>query len=145
MPRFKTTDDLERLTNALKRHGVDASSMGHECNHSGNHGDDPAFCTNSTHRCHHATHAYTGEACKPTRKSRSVILPKIDSGLGDKRRRHKSLSVHGKAIQGSDPLTLELKTGKSPQSVQLPTDTLDKEKKYMVTFTINQADKSNDS
>ena len=36
-----------------------------------------------------------------------------------------------------DPLTLELHHGSQRQAVQLPTDTLDKSKKYYVTFTIN--------
>ena len=36
-----------------------------------------------------------------------------------------------------DPLTLELQHGSQRQAVQLPTDTLDRSKKYYVTFTIN--------
>ena len=36
-----------------------------------------------------------------------------------------------------DPLTLELQHGSRRQAVQLPTDTLDRSKKYYVTFTIN--------
>ena len=68
MPRFKNSDDLERLTSALKRHGIDCSSLGHHQVSCG----DPTVCTNSTHRCHHATHAYTGEAC-----SKALMLSNI--------------------------------------------------------------------
>ena len=45
--RLKPSDDVESLTTALKR------SIPGTMHHS------PAFCTLSTHRCNHATDAYT--------------------------------------------------------------------------------------
>ena len=43
------------------------------------------------------------------------------------------------AFDPANPLTLELQHGAHRQAVQLPTETLDKSKKYYVTFTINQS------
>jgi hypothetical protein len=31
-------------------------------------GSDPRRCTNSSHRCHHAAHAYTGLSCRQLRQ-----------------------------------------------------------------------------
>ena len=45
----------------------------------------------------------------------------------------------GQAFNPEDPLTLELQHGSQRQAVQLPTDTLDKSKKYYVTFTLNHS------
>ncbi|XP_059087785.1 ankyrin repeat domain-containing protein 50-like isoform X2 [Tigriopus californicus] len=146
-PRFKTSDDLERISKALKRHGVDCMGLGVDDDI-----DDPTLCTHSTHRCHHAAHAYTGEPCVigskgvvpqkvRSAKSKELVLPKIDSGLS-----HRNISSapnrFGSSIQTfdpKDPLTLELHHGRQSHSVQLPTETLDKNKKYFVTFTLNQS------
>ena len=85
----KSEDELDRLTNALKRHGIECTSnlrhaysayanktatsskrlfRGHSSHSTGSGSsqgisDDPACCTHSTHRCHHAAHAYTGLPC----------------------------------------------------------------------------------
>ena len=88
----KSEDELDRLTNALKRHGIECTSTlkhaysayanknatssrrlmrGHSSHSTGSTSslnsqgisDNPACCTHSTHRCHHAAHAYTGLPC----------------------------------------------------------------------------------
>jgi hypothetical protein len=84
----RSEDELDRLTNALKRHGIECTQtlrhaystytnktatsgrkLFRQTSHSAGSGnsqsisDDPACCTHSTHRCHHAAHAYTGLPC----------------------------------------------------------------------------------
>lgn len=56
IPRIKSTDDLERLTAALKKSRIGQEILSTVPN-------NPVLCTYQTHRCHHATHAYTGVPC----------------------------------------------------------------------------------
>lgn len=56
IPRIKSPDDFERLTKALKRTKAGKTLLE-------NVPDNPLFCTHGTHRCIHATHAYTGVPC----------------------------------------------------------------------------------
>ena len=92
------------------------------------------------------------------RNSRNVVLPKIDNGrnhlsklkrqtssTADRKPRKKGSrnkitnGVKTKAFYDpSTPLTLELKHGGQMHQVHLPTENLDKSKKYYVTFTINR-------
>ncbi len=91
------------------------------------------------------------------KRNRGLILPRIDTGRNDhvSLRRSRSsgpvaVPAHGRGASAapvsttsgfdpkSGPLTLELQHGSSRQTVQLPTETLDRNKKYYVTFTINQ-------
>ena len=91
---------------------------------------DPSRCTHSSHRCHHAAHAYTGVPCsvsskrqrsksrKPARRqAMGSMLPNIgNSGAGRK---------------GPDqPVTLQLKQGGNVQALRLPTEKLEPNKKY---------------
>ena len=91
------------------------------------------------------------------RKKRGSILPKIDNGrnhlpraartrsgpgrLGRPTVRHQeTVHISQQDFQpGVTPLTLELQHGSHKQSVSLPTQDLDKSKKYYVTFTINKS------
>ena len=96
------------------------------------------------------------------RKKRGSILPKIDNGRNHLPTRTKSgpgrlgrpstngyqsdirhqetLHISQEDFRpGVTPLTLELQHGNQKQSVSLPTDNLDKAKKYYVTFTINKS------
>ena len=105
-----------------------------------------------------------------------MILPKIDNGRNHEVRAHKSerrSGLHGggghhgghshgsrkkkqrdhvphistrSTFDPSTPLTLELKHGSQLHKVRLPTENLDKSKKYYVTFTIDKANglQSND-
>ncbi|XP_011263529.1 ankycorbin isoform X2 [Camponotus floridanus] len=78
-------------------------------------------CTQKTHRCHHATSAYTsipvytylgGDA-----PDRAEHLPKIES-------------------RGRGHMTVEVTHGEGKQVIALPTEKLDRTKKYFVTFTV---------
>ncbi|KAM0731756.1 Ankyrin-2 [Formica fusca] len=78
-------------------------------------------CTQKTHRCHHATSAYTsipvytylgGDA-----PDRAEHLPKIES-------------------RGRGHMTVEVTHGEEKQVIALPTEKLDRTKKYFVTFTV---------
>ncbi|XP_049776147.1 merozoite surface antigen 2-like [Schistocerca cancellata] len=53
VPRLKSSDDLEKLSAALRRAKLNNLLPP----------GDPALCTHGTHRCHHAAHAYTGVPC----------------------------------------------------------------------------------
>ena len=104
---------------------------------------DASRCTHSSHRCHHAAHAYTGVPCSSqarrrlrTRRSTSKpVLPKISGS---------SSSVKSSVVttgRGKDqPVTLQLKQGPNVQALKLPTDKLEPNKKYYVTFTLKPKD-----
>ena len=93
-------------------------------------------------------------------KKKGSILPKIDNGrlpartrsgpgrLGrppsngyyPNHRHEETIHVSEKDFRpGVTPLTLELQHGNQKHAVCLPTDNLDKSKKYYVTFTINKS------
>lgn len=109
---------------------------------------DPSRCTHSSHRCHHAAHAYTGVPCshkgqrsKPKRqrsRGRGLgghpggSLPRIEPGLGLRNKDQPGLSLRTK----DQPVTLQLKQGGNVQALKLPTDKLEPNKKYYVTFTL---------
>ena len=98
---------------------------------------DTSRCPHSSHRCHHAAHAYTGVPCsaaaKRKMKSRKVtskpVLPRISGQTGVKT----TLSTSRSQDQ---PVTLQLKQGPNVQALKLPTDKLEPNKKYYVTFTL---------
>uniref|UniRef100_A0A182VZH6 ANK_REP_REGION domain-containing protein n=1 Tax=Anopheles minimus TaxID=112268 RepID=A0A182VZH6_9DIPT len=102
-------------------------------------------CTTKTHRCLHATHAYTGIPCAayipmmnhhtipklgfgPYKSSTSGVgsffLPKILTHPTDR-------SCTGGKV------ALELTHGNSKQVITLPSEKLDSNKRYYVTFTLN--------
>ena len=97
---------------------------------------DASRCTHSSHRCHHAAHAYTGVPCssaavkKPRKIQRtgaggvSGVLPKIERGK-------------------DQPVTLQLKQGGNVQALRLPTEKLEPNKKYYVTFTLKPKENGN--
>lgn len=137
--------------------------------------DNPLFCTHGTHRCIHATHAYTGIPCAAysklhpyflTRRDNNFIfliidnfvmfvvskidhhlLPKTNTEsyrcflprIDDKPTHRKQPTEIAKCLKNVDPskpVTLELIHGTEKQIISLPTDKLDKNKRYYVTFTI---------
>ena len=97
----RSGDDLDRLTSALKRHGIECTSTlrhaysayanktaapGRRLFRQNSHSagsqasgssqgvsDDPACCTHSTHRCHHAAHAYTRLPCHTGNRKFDII------------------------------------------------------------------------
>ena len=106
---------------------------------------DASRCTHSSHRCHHAAHAYTGVPCssqarRRLRRGRSLqaskpVLPKI-SGTSSSLK--SSVLTTGRAKD--QPVTLQLKQGPNVQALKLPTDKLEPNKKYYVTFTLKPKD-----
>lgn len=56
VPRLKSNEDLEKLTAALTKTRAGKAFLESVP-------DNPMCCTHSTHRCYHATHAYTGIPC----------------------------------------------------------------------------------
>ncbi|XP_049303667.1 uncharacterized protein LOC105227654 isoform X1 [Bactrocera dorsalis] len=108
-------------------------------------------CTTKTHRCLHAAHAYTGIPCaayipmmnhhtmpkfgfgayKKTGVG-SFYLPKIltSGGCG---------GTGGSGGCGGGKVALELSHGKSKQLISLPSDKLDSNKRYYVTFTVKES------
>ncbi|XP_037073129.1 inversin-like [Pollicipes pollicipes] len=94
--------------------------------------------------CHHASHAYTGIPCvayinknnhhgapkAPTK----TILPKINPST------RLPEPVDLRAYDPTKPLRLELNHGGQRQMLELPTQLLDKDKKYHVSFSIRPTD-----
>lgn len=119
----------------------------------------PLLCTQSTHRCLHATHAYTGIPCAAYRKVKRhfvhrtsisfvfffVVVPKMD---------HHTIPKIGfdckpsggflpSIVNSKKSVTLELCHGADKQVISLPTDRMDQNKRYYVTFTV-KGDTDND-
>ncbi|KAE8736851.1 hypothetical protein FOCC_FOCC017692 [Frankliniella occidentalis] len=125
IPRLQSSDDLEKLTAALRR-----------TRQAQHHPDNPLQCTSSTHRCHHAVHAYSGVPC-------AAYIPKLNHHYMPKDGLYSGFLPH---IEGASarpslssrtaPVTLELSHGPDKQVISLPTEHLDKNKRYYVTFTI---------
>ena len=55
-------EEMERLSTALKKHGIDCAPLQKAYEAAFRKGVyiDASDCTHVTHRCHHAAHAYTG-------------------------------------------------------------------------------------
>ncbi|CAB3378008.1 Hypothetical predicted protein [Cloeon dipterum] len=123
--RLKPTDDVSSLAAALR-----LSVPRHS----------PAFCTVSTHRCHHAADAYTNVpvANYVARLPQTErFLPEIESP----KKENGSLvsTATTKTLRHVDirkPMTLELSLGGERQIIALPTEKLDKSKRYFVSFSI---------
>ncbi|XP_046750468.1 ankyrin repeat domain-containing protein 35 [Diprion similis] len=78
-------------------------------------------CTQKTHRCHHATSAYTS-------------LPVYTYlGVGD-RSGNLLPSIAGRGGRGQ--MTVEVTHGENKQVIALPAERLDRGKRYFVTFTV---------
>ena len=83
LPQFKSIDDVDKLNRVLRRSEIaeTKSTVG-----AGNLPDsmeipdDPRLCAHRTHRCHHASHAYTGIPCAAYRESHSWIFSILDLG-----------------------------------------------------------------
>ncbi|XP_059472866.1 inversin isoform X2 [Neocloeon triangulifer] len=138
--RLKPTDDVNSLAAAL-RLSIPRNVQQHS----------PAFCTISTHRCKHATDAYT----TPPVANYVNRLPQTERFLpqiGSPPARHKlvkssTLPATGtmKHVDIRQPMTLELSLGGERQIVALPTDKLDRSKRYYVSFSIKPKHGQSDS
>ena len=106
---------------------------------------DASHCTHSSHRCHHAAHAYTGVPCSSSQARRTrlrsrrlaskPVLPKISGSSSSLK---SSVVTTGRTKD--QPVTLQLKQGPNVQALKLPTDKLEPNKKYYVTFTLKPKD-----
>ncbi|KAK4884489.1 hypothetical protein RN001_000760 [Aquatica leii] len=90
---------------------------------------NPLFCTQSTHRCDHATHAYTGVPC-------AAYLPKMNHHNIPKIGFDCKPSGFLPKILPKNAVTLELCHGNDKQVISLPAERLDQNKRYYVTFTV---------
>ncbi|KAK8401878.1 hypothetical protein O3P69_001165 [Scylla paramamosain] len=168
IPAFRPTDDVEKLSRAIRRAEIKELPDPLQNNL------DAHTCNHTTHRCHHAAHAYTGIPCAAyigykkkksltannnnnNNNNKQVSLPKIPgtqtggsagggSPLGGSTAQGLEGGIGGRVRQGEpvglrnydprNPLTVELQHGQARQQIVLPTDLLDKNKKYHLTFTI---------
>ncbi|XP_043192897.1 uncharacterized protein LOC122365605 isoform X3 [Amphibalanus amphitrite] len=94
--------------------------------------------------CHHASHAYTGIPCVAyitknnhhgaAKAPTKTILPKINPST------QLPEPVDLRSYDPSKPLRLELNHGGQKQALELPTQLLDKNRKYQVSFSIRPTD-----
>ncbi|XP_037816902.1 inversin [Lucilia sericata] len=101
-------------------------------------------CTTRTHRCLHAAHAYTGIPCAAyIPMMNHHTMPKF--GFGPYKKTGvgsfylPKILTTGTACNGK--VALELSHGKSKQLISLPSEKLDSNKRYFVTFTVKETDK----
>ncbi|XP_068232631.1 uncharacterized protein [Palaemon carinicauda] len=152
IPTFRPSDDVEKLSRAIRRAEIlelpDPLMTPR----------DPYECNHTTHRCHHAAHAYTGIPCAAylghrNQRKKNFSLPRI-AGTSNTNGGGTSLGGSPGPPGGSNnpsrlsepiglrnydpkkPLTVELQHGQARQQITLPTEILDKSKKYHLTFTI---------
>ncbi|XP_011330212.2 inversin isoform X1 [Ooceraea biroi] len=78
-------------------------------------------CTRKTHRCHHATSAYTSVP----------VYTYLGGGVSDRADRLPKIESRGKG-----QMTVEVTHGEEKQVIALPTERLDRTKRYFVTFTV---------
>lgn len=117
---------------------------------------NPLICTQSTHRCMHATHAYTGVPCaaycKLSSWKRGLVsnvmeivwfpVPKMDHhsipkiGFSNSTSCKPGTAGFLPSINPKKAVMLELSNGADKQVISLPTDKLDQNKRYYVTFTV---------
>ncbi|XP_055373638.1 ankycorbin [Condylostylus longicornis] len=112
-------------------------------------------CTTKTHRCLHAAHAYTGIPCAAYipmmnhhtmpkfgfgsyKKSGvgSFYLPKILTSPVKCGTSNTKTVISGSGGAGGTRVSLELSHGKTKQLISLPSEKLDSNKRYYVTFTV---------
>ncbi|XP_028982291.1 ankycorbin isoform X2 [Diachasma alloeum] len=80
-------------------------------------------CTQKTHRCHHATSAYTS----------LPIYTYLDGGGRD---REESTLLPRIENRGKGQMTVEVTKGEEKQVIALPAEKLDRTKRYFITFTV---------
>ncbi|XP_060857415.1 LOW QUALITY PROTEIN: uncharacterized protein LOC132934999 [Metopolophium dirhodum] len=145
VPRVQSIDEVEKLAGALRR--IDAGKTVLE------NPNDCLSCVRTTNRCFHATHAYTGVPCAAYIPKFRLDHHQMPKPPADDGRRHRFLPDirTGQDISGgtttrclrnvdpSRPITLQLGNGPCAQAIDLPTDKLDKNRRYFVTFTIKGA------
>ncbi|KAE9524030.1 hypothetical protein AGLY_015677 [Aphis glycines] len=146
IPRVQSIDEVEKIAAALRR--IDAGKTVLE------NPNDCLSCIRTTNRCFHATHAYTGVPCAayiPKFRLDHHRMPKPPADDGRRHRFLPDIRTSGQDTSGgtttrclrnvdpSRPITLQLGNGPCAQAIDLPTDKLDKNRRYYVTFTIKGA------
>ncbi|XP_049798922.1 uncharacterized protein LOC126234270 [Schistocerca nitens] len=135
VPRLKSSDDLEKLSAALRRAKLNNLLPP----------GDPALCTHGTHRCHHAAHAYTGVPCAAyiaprlnhhqlPKTAATPFLPRIHTGAAPGGGGRPAGAAKGAATAAGRAVTLELGAG-GRHVIALPAER-DRDKRYYVSFTI---------
>ncbi|XP_050438356.1 uncharacterized protein LOC126844301 isoform X2 [Adelges cooleyi] len=139
IPRVQSIDEIEKITDALRR--IDSGKTVLE------NPDDCLSCVRSTHRCTHATHAYTGIPCAAYIPKLRMDHHRMPKPVADRRRFLPDIKQDGcratrclRNVDPSKPITLKLANGSCSQAIDLPTEKLDKNKRYLVTFTIKGAE-----
>ncbi|XP_021945182.2 ankycorbin isoform X3 [Folsomia candida] len=156
LPRFAPSDDVARLSTALKKMNSaklpyldDAERSESVC--------DNIQCSHTTHRCHHAAHAYTGVPCVAYIGNRKpTFLPRVNPLKAPGPTQKDKNATMGGSRLGADamnlnspvqisisprtdtqsPITLEVQQGSNTQVFTLPTKTLDPSKNYYVSLSI---------
>lgn len=90
---------------------------------------DPSKCTHRTYECHHAAHAYTGIPCAAFIKPKVPRDPFLPHILPAGKEGH---AFDVKDLNPKEPVTVEIKQGRDKKLFTLPTDKLDKNKRYQV-------------
>ncbi|XP_050527691.1 uncharacterized protein DDB_G0287625-like isoform X1 [Daktulosphaira vitifoliae] len=139
IPHVQSIDEIEKITGALRRINAGKTVVEDP--------DDCLSCVRSTHRCNHTTHAYTGVPCAayiPKLKLNHHRMPKL---VADRQRFLPDIRQDGpratrclRNVDPSKPITLHFENGSCSQVIDLPTDKLDKNKRYFVTLTIKDTD-----
>lgn len=78
-------------------------------------------CTQKTHRCHHATSAYTS----------IPVYTYLGGGVPDRVNHLPKIESRGRG-----QMTVEVTHGEEKQVIALPTEKMDRTKRYFVTFTV---------
>lgn len=76
----------------------------------------------------------------PKTSNEPSFLPRIDSGKQQMEGQAAEIARCLRYVDPSRPVTLELSHGSDRQVISLPTEKLDKNKRYYVTFTIKGGD-----
>ncbi|CAL8089972.1 unnamed protein product [Orchesella dallaii] len=163
VPRFAPSDDIEKLSLALKK--MNATKLPYledEERAASCCAENP--CSHTTHRCYHAMHAYTGVPCAAYigKGRKPTFLPKVNplKAPGPKQvdpmtrnsvlKNFEPTSKNASPMQISisprndtqSPITLEVQQGQSTQVFTLPTQTLDPTKNYYVSLSIKPTNNS---
>ncbi|XP_043273524.1 inversin isoform X2 [Venturia canescens] len=88
-------------------------------------------CTRKTHRCHHATSAYT-----------SLPIYTYLGGGGGAQDREEALLPRIEN-RGRGRMTVKVTRGEEKRVIALPTEKLDRTKRYFVTFTVSRGEREN--
>ncbi|CAO1427649.1 unnamed protein product [Diamesa hyperborea] len=110
--------------------------------------DKALYCTTKTHRCLHAAHAYTGIPCAAyIPMMNHHTMPKF--GYGSYKTSGVGTFYLPKILTNSrgchSKMSLEFSHGSNKKIIPLPSDKLDSNKRYYVTFTLKDNEQNNNN